>query len=131
MAVKILAVEDEEDYRALLEHILKEAGFEVITATNGETGLEMYSAESPDLVLLDVNLPDMDGMEVCRKIRQEGPRSDTPILFCTIRSAVGRVAEGLKSGATDYVVKPFQVEDLLERVNKALKGAAGGADSSR
>jgi len=121
MAVKILAVEDEEDYRALLEHVLREAGFEVVTAPNGEEGLEAYAAESPDLVLLDVNLPDMDGMEICRKIRAEGPRKDTPILFCTIRSAVGRVAEGLKSGGTDYVVKPFQVEDLLQRVNKALE----------
>jgi two-component system OmpR family response regulator len=117
---KILAVEDEEDYRELLEHVLSEAGFEIVTAPNGEEGLEAYAKENPDLVLLDVNLPDMDGFDICRKIREEGPRKDVPILFCTIRSSVARVSEGLSRGANDYVVKPFQVDDLLARVRKAL-----------
>jgi DNA-binding response OmpR family regulator len=122
MGAKILAVEDEEDYRALLEHILGEAGYTVVTAPNGEEGLEAFHRESPDLVLLDVNLPDMDGFDICKEIRKEGPRKNVPVLFCTIRSSVARVAEGLKSGGTDYVVKPFQVDDLLERVAKALRG---------
>lgn len=120
MAAKILVVEDEEDFRALLESVLKRAGYLVVTAESGETGLAAYAKEAPDLVVLDVQMPDMGGFEVCRRIRADGPRKDTPILFCTVRFAVAPVAEGLNVGASDYIIKPFDNEDLLSRVKGAL-----------
>lgn len=119
---KILIVEDEEDFRELLAEVLRRAGYDVITAPNGEDGLAAYSRELPDLVLLDGNLPDLDGFEVCRRIRADGPRPETPILFCTVRSAVAPVAEGLRLGADDYIIKPFETKDLLARVKGVLAG---------
>jgi DNA-binding response OmpR family regulator len=117
---RILIVEDESDFRDLITHVLTEKGYDVEAAPNGEEGLKLYSEKAPDLVLLDVHLPDMTGFEICRRIRAEGPRPHTPILICTVRSEVAPVAEGLSSGATDYVIKPFQVSDLLERISAAL-----------
>lgn len=119
---KVLIVEDEADFRDLISHVLEREGYLVRSAVNGEEGLALYSQFAPDVMLLDVHLPDMTGFEICRKIRAEGPRPDTPILICTVRSEVAPVAEGLGSGATDYVIKPFQVADLLARLAAALKG---------
>src|SRR5688572_16243685 len=112
---KILVVEDEEDFRQILVHLLQKEGYFAVSACNGEDGLKAYAKEAPDLVLLDVHLPDMTGFEICRKIRGEGPRPQTPIILCTVRSEVAPVAEGLGSGATDYVVKPFEIKDLMSR----------------
>mgnify|MGYP001612631442 CR=1 FL=1 len=123
MKRRILIVEDESDFRDLIGHLLSEKGYDVDTAANGEEGLRLYGELAPDLVLLDVHLPDMTGFEICRKIRAEGPRATTPILICTVRSEVAPVAEGLGSGATDYVIKPFQVSDLLDRISAALAPA--------
>lgn len=120
MSKKILIVEDEPDYLDLLEHVLKKAGYSVAKAANGEDGLKAYKESKPDLVLLDLNLPDMDGLDICRRIRAEGPRPRTPILLCSVRSAVAPVAEGLKAGADDYVLKPFDASDLLARVQAYL-----------
>lgn len=117
---KILVVEDEPDYRVLLREILGKAGYAVSDASTGETGLSLYRAESPDLLLLDVMLPDMTGFDFCEKIRTGKIRPRTPILFCTVRSAVSQLARGVKSGGTDYVLKPFVPEDLLARVRAAL-----------
>lgn len=117
---RILIVEDEADFRDLISHILEGKGYEALGAPNGEEGLRLYEDRSPDLVLLDVHLPDMNGFEICRRIRSQGPRPETPILICTVRSEVAPVAEGLGSGATDYVIKPFQISDLLERISAAL-----------
>jgi DNA-binding response OmpR family regulator len=119
----ILVVEDELDFRELLTQILTQKGYQVSAAPNGEDALNLYKNQAFDLVLLDVHLPDMTGFEICRKIRTEGPRPETPILMCTVRSEVAPVAEGLSSGATDYILKPFQVSDLLERIEAALAGA--------
>ncbi|MEE8424245.1 MAG: response regulator [Elusimicrobiota bacterium] len=124
MPAKILVVDDEEDFRSLLETVLKRAGYSVVTAESGESGLAAHKKESPDLIVLDVQMPDMGGFEVCRRIRADGPRKDIPILFCTVRSAVAPVAEGLNVGANDYVLKPFDTEDLLSRVEAALPPGA-------
>ena len=121
---RILIVEDESDFRDLMSHVLSEHGFKVEAAPNGEEGLRLYAKFVPDLLLLDVHLPDMTGFEICRRIRAEGPRPKTPILICTVRSEVAPVAEGLSSGATDYVIKPFQISDLLERIEAALAAAS-------
>lgn len=119
---KILVVDDEEDYRALHAHILTRAGHTVVAADGGEAGLAAFERERPDLVILDAQMPDLEGYEVCRRLRAAGHK--TPVLFCTVRSAVVRVAEGLRAGGNDYVVKPFSPDDLLARVAEAL-GAAG------
>lgn len=123
---KVLVVEDEPDFNALICYVLRENGYQVESATNGEEGLKLYKSWSPDGVILDVNLPDMNGFEICRNIRQNGPNPRTPILMCTVRTEVSGVAEGLGSGADDYILKPFEIADLLERLKSALakKGAS-------
>ena len=117
---KILVVEDEPDFNQLLCHVLKENGYQVQSATNGEEGFKLYRTWGPDGVILDVHLPDMTGFEICRKIRTEGPEPETPVLICTVRSEVSGVAEGLGSGADDYILKPFQISDFLARLQTAL-----------
>ena len=119
---KILVVDDEEDYRALHAHILTRAGHEVVVADGGEAGLAAFERERPALVILDAQMPDLEGYEVCRRLRAAGHK--TPVLFCTVRSAVARVAEGLRAGGNDYVVKPFAPDDLLARVKEALEARA-------
>lgn len=116
----ILIVEDDEDFRTILKKILSKEGFKILTASNGAEGLASYEEAEPDLVILDVHLPDALGTEICRKIRDEGPRPNTPVLLCTVRSGIVSVAEGLNAGASDYILKPFSPDDLLARVKKAF-----------
>lgn len=121
----ILVVDDEHDFRAIVTHVLERGGYDVVSAPNGEDGIKMFSDYGPALVVLDGNLPDMDGIDVCRRIRQTEKGKAVPVVMCTVRSAVGTVGEGLSAGVTDYVVKPFEMEELLERVAKALERASG------
>jgi two-component system OmpR family response regulator len=121
---KILVVDDEEEYRVLLSRVLEGAGYKVFSAGTGQEGLKLFDEREPDLILLDVMLPDMLGFEFCHKIRAGGgDASDTPVLFCTVRSAVSSLAQGVREGSTDYVIKPFIPEDLLKRVRAALSGS--------
>ena len=122
MKKKILVVDDEEEYRVLLCRVLAGAGYEVFSAGNGTEGLKLFAARGPDLIMLDVMLPDMLGFEFCRKIRGGKDAPQTPVLFCTVRSAVSSLARGVREGSTDYVIKPFVPEDLLKRVRAALAG---------
>jgi len=121
MAKKILVVEDEEEYRALMQSVLGGAGYDVAAASNGRDGIALYAEREPDLVLLDVMLPDMIGFDIAREMRKAG-RPKTPILFCSVRSAASSLAQGLRAGSADYVLKPFDPKDLLERVRAALRG---------
>ena len=121
----ILIVDDDDDFRTILRHILLRVGYRVTEAANGTDGLDRFGREVPDLVLLDVSMPDMDGLEVCRRIRASKQRANTPVLMITVRSQLSSVAEGLQAGATDYVLKPFEPEDLVARVAKALRAATG------
>jgi DNA-binding response OmpR family regulator len=126
---KILVVEDEPDLQEILKHLLGDAGYAVQCAGNGGEGLRLYDEFIPDLVLLDVHLPDMSGFEICREIRTHRKNPKTPIVLCTVRSEVSPVAEGLNSGADDYILKPFEVDNFLERVREVLERNKNRRDS--
>lgn len=118
MAKKILVVEDELALRETISYNLRQQGYKVITADDGEQAISVAKSESPDLMLLDIMLPTMDGFEVCRFIRQE---MNLPIIMLTARSSeIDRVL-GLEMGADDYVVKPFSMRELLSRVKAQLR----------
>jgi two-component system response regulator MtrA len=118
MDARILLVEDDPSIREVTALGLQAAGFEVTTAGDGLEGLAKARAEQPDLVLLDVMLPRMDGLEVCREIRRE---STVPIVMLTARGDTIDVVVGLESGADDYVTKPFEMPVLVARVRAALR----------
>jgi two-component system response regulator MtrA len=115
---RILLVEDDPSIREVTALGLRAAGFTVTTASDGAEGLDQWRAERPDLVLLDVLLPRLDGLEVCRAIRRE---ATTPIVMLTARGDTIDVVVGLESGADDYVRKPFEMPELVARVRAALR----------
>jgi two-component system response regulator MprA len=112
-------VDDEPPMRAALKRALELGGFEVQLAADGSEGLSRTAELSPDLVVLDILMPGVDGLEVCRSLRARGDR--TPILMLTARDAVADRVEGLEAGADDYLVKPFALEELLARVRALLR----------
>ncbi|ARF16835.1 response regulator transcription factor [Sporosarcina ureae] len=114
----ILLVDDEQRMLDLLELFLAPHGFKCLTATNGKEGLENLGKEKVHLVLLDVMMPDMDGWEVCRKIRRF---SDVPVIMLTARSDKSDLVKGLDNGADDYITKPFDEGELTARVNAVLR----------
>ena len=116
--VKILIVEDEEKIARFLELELVHEGYEIVKANNGRMGLEIAERGEVDLVILDVMLPEINGLEVLRRIRKV---SDIPIIMLTARDAVMDKVSGLDAGADDYVTKPFAIEELLARIRTALK----------
>ena len=125
--MKILVVDDDARLREVVSIALERAGFAVVTAGDGQRALTHAAREAPDLIVLDVGLPERDGFEVCRRIRAT---SDVPILFLTARDdEIDRVL-GLELGADDYVTKPFSPRELVARVNAILKRATGGATES-
>ena len=114
MALRVLAVEDEPEMQVILRDNLAYEGYEVLSATTGEEGLQLAMAAQPDLVLLDLMLPRMSGYEVCRRLRAE--RFTMPIIMLTARNAEFDRVAGLELGADDYIGKPFGVDELLARV---------------
>ncbi len=118
---KILVVEDERQIVRFLELELKHEGYEVETAFDGLTGLEAAETGKPDLILLDLMLPGMSGLEVCRRLRQN---SEVPVIMLTARDGTADKVLGLDWGATDYVTKPFVIEELLARIRAALRRSA-------
>ncbi len=121
----ILVIEDDRNIRALVVRYLENAGFSTITAADGPSGLEMARRDGPSFVILDLNLPGLDGIELCRELRKT---SDVPILMLTARAdEVDRVV-GFSLGADDYVVKPFSPRELVERVKAILRRARPVAD---
>jgi two-component system response regulator MtrA len=120
MEARILLVEDDPSIRELTERGLQAAGFEVVTAGAGDEGLERFEADRPDAVVLDVMLPGLDGLEVCRSIRAT---SSVPVVMLTARSDTIDVVVGLESGADDYVTKPFEMPELIARVRASLRRA--------
>jgi two-component system response regulator MprA len=118
MSDKILLVEDEHQIAKFISRGLQREGYQVVAAPDGETGLNMAFSELPDLIILDVMLPDIDGLNVCRQIREA--KLQTPILMLTAKDAVPDRVAGLEAGADDYLVKPFAFEELLARL-RALR----------
>jgi len=120
--MKILLVDDDPGLRDLVRLALERAAFQVITASDGQIAVTHAAREAPDLIVLDIGLPEIDGFEVCRRIRA---RSEVPILFLTARDdEIDRVL-GLEMGADDYVTKPFSPRELVARVKAILKRSAG------
>jgi two-component system response regulator MprA len=117
----ILIAEDDRRVRESLDRALQLEGYEVITAGDGARALEIHGDTPPDLLLLDVSMPNVDGLTVCRTIRAKG--DDTPILMLTARHEVDDRVAGLDAGADDYLVKPFALEELLARVRARLRTA--------
>jgi two-component system response regulator MprA len=120
MSARILVIEDEERIRNFLQRGLTFEGYRVDTAPDGEAGLEIARDNPPDLVLLDLMLPGLDGLEVCRRLRSV---SDLPILMLTARESVEDRVTGLDAGADDYLVKPFAFDELMARVRALLRRA--------
>ncbi|BFK80858.1 DNA-binding response regulator [Clostridium baratii] len=116
--IKILIVEDEEKIARFIELELTHEGYKVIKANNGRTGLEIAERGEADLVILDIMLPELNGLEVLRRLRKS---SDIPIIMLTARDAVMDKVSGLDAGADDYITKPFAIEELLARIRTALK----------
>ncbi|MCS6836620.1 MAG: response regulator transcription factor [Anaerolineae bacterium] len=118
MPEKILIVDDEEATVQLISVLLERRGFETIKAYRAEEGLRKAYRHQPDLVLLDVMMPDMDGWEVCKRLRE---MSDVPIIFLTARSDVKDIVRGLEMGSDDYIVKPYDNDELVARVRAHLR----------
>jgi two-component system response regulator MprA len=124
--MKLLVVDDEPAVRDALERALRANGYQVSTAVDGVDGLDRVAADAPDLVVLDILMPRLDGLEACRRLRASGDR--TPVLMLTARDAVGDRVEGLDAGADDYLVKPFALEELLARIRALLRRSVPNAD---
>ncbi|MGW4644474.1 response regulator transcription factor [Sphaerisporangium sp. NPDC004334] len=126
---RVLVVDDERNIRDLVGMALRFHGFEVISAARGHEALEIARSGSPDLLVLDVMLPDLDGFELCRRLRAEG--DDVPVIFLTARDAPADTVHGLTLGGDDYVTKPFSVEALVARARAVLRrgGGRGGSGS--
>ncbi len=117
--MKVLVVDDEPALRESLERVLRHDGFEVDLAVDGRDAIRRVMAGRPDAVLLDVLMPELDGLEVCRRLRDTGDR--TPVLMLTARDEIGDRVRGLEAGADDYLPKPFALEELLARLKALLR----------
>jgi pilus assembly protein CpaE len=121
MAAKILVVDDDPNVQRLLQYTLKQEGYDVVTASDGAEGYRMWDAEAPDLILLDVMLPKLDGYQVAAKIRaDEGPSTHVPIIMLTAEREVEQKVRGLRAGADDYLIKPFHPAELMARIKSLL-----------
>ena len=124
---KILVVDDELNICELLKLYLENEGYTVFTANDGQAAVTAFQQKAPDLVLLDIMLPKMDGWQVCREIRKT---SSTPIIMLTAKGETEDKVSGLEMGADDYVVKPFEMKELLARINAVLRRTQGKNDNA-
>ena len=127
MTHTILVVDDSEVVRKLVQYQLSDAGYTVLMAADGATGLKMVKDNKPDLVILDVQMPEMDGYEACRRLRQIHGLSHTPVIMVTSLSNIASMQAGFEAGADDYITKPFKPAELQMRVNAILRRAAVSA----
>ena len=128
-AATVFLVDDEDHLRSMLEAALSYHDFDVRSFDNGRDALEEMRRATPDLAVLDVMMPDLDGFEVCRRMRSDGVKA--PVVFLTARDGTEDVVRGLTLGGDDYLVKPFSLEELVARINAVLRrtGAGGSMDS--
>src|SRR6188508_1279090 len=122
MPSRILVVDDEPSILATMSPLLRSRGYDVVTAMSGRAALESAERDKPDLIVLDLGLPDIDGAEVCRSIREH---SSTPIIILSARGAEGDKVRALDAGADDYVTKPFGADELTARIRAALRRTDG------
>lgn len=122
---KILVVDDESSIVTLLQFNIEKAGFDVVTAEDGRAGYELALSEKPDLIVLDLMLPEMDGIEVCKQLRQD--KVETPILMLTAKDDELDKIIGLELGADDYLTKPFSPREVVARIKAILRRSAGKA----
>jgi two-component system OmpR family response regulator len=128
----VLAVDDEEHITELVAMALGYNGFDVERAATGREALAAVERRRPDLIVLDVMLPDLDGFEVARRLRQaEGAATRVPVIFLTAKDTTQDKVDGLRLGSDDYVTKPFSIEELIERVKAVLRRAHGGGPGDR
>lgn len=121
MQKKILVVDDQPDNVFILQDRLQHEGFKVVTAYDGETSITKTEKENPDLILLDIMMPKMSGLEVCKKLSQNPSTKNIPIIIVTALTSSKDIEEGFNSGAFDYIKKPFNRAELLARINSALR----------
>ncbi|MDT8306779.1 MAG: response regulator transcription factor, partial [Anaerolineae bacterium] len=124
--MKILVIEDDLALSDVLVFTLRHAGFETVTAHDGLAGLDVWQKEKPELIVLDLNLPRLDGLAVCRRIRAE---AETPIIILSVRGAESEVVQGLELGADDYIVKPFSPRELVARIRAVTRRSGRVADT--
>jgi DNA-binding response OmpR family regulator len=120
---RVLVVDDDPDVRQLVEMKLRLDGIETLTATNGQEALDVLAANDVDLVVLDLMMPIMDGIEACRRIRETEGLAELPVIMLTAKAQASDIQNGFSTGATDYVVKPFSPRELLSRVRGSLARA--------
>lgn len=120
---KILIAEDEPDIRELVAFTLKFGGFEVVVTTNGAEAVEKAPEVSPDLILLDVRMPRMTGYEACKALKENPITADIPVVFLSAKGQEQEVGQGMEAGATDYILKPFAPDVLLQRVRELIAKA--------
>lgn len=123
----ILVVDDDRVLAEIMVFTLQRAGFEVIQAFDGATALRRWEEDDPSLIILDVNLPDIDGFTICRRIREQ---SDTPIILLTVRGEEDDIVHGLEIGADDYITKPYSPRQLVARAQAVLRRASAPASES-
>lgn len=124
----VLIVEDEVDIRELLEYVLEREGFGVLSAADGQIGLGLARRKGPDLILLDLMLPGLDGLEVCRQLKHDRATRAIPVIMVTAKGDEADIVLGLGLGADDYVPKPFSPKEVVARVRAVLRRAAEGGD---
>ncbi len=121
MKEKILVVDDEKDIVKMLDYNLKKEGFRTVSANNGEDALDLAKKEHPDLIILDLMLPQIDGLEVCKILKKESKTSAIPIIMLTAKTHESDKVVGLELGADDYVTKPFSPRELIARIKAVLR----------
>jgi len=121
MSHKILAIDDENDVLLIIKTALASEGYDILTASNGFDGLALAEDQKPDIILLDLRMPEMDGMEVLEQLRENEKTQDIPVIILTGISDKNKIREALDKGITYYIVKPFECQDLVSKIQIAIK----------
>ena len=128
---KIVVIEDEEDILEVISYNLKREGYDVTTSTSGEDGLTKIERSAPNLVILDLMLPEIDGLDLCRKLKSDPVTQGIPVIMVTAKGEESDVVLGLGMGADDYVVKPFSPKELVARVKAVLRRSRNVPEKER